>query len=423
MKITINDSVAFLNLSFSPIQITPVKILFFILISLLLSLQKAFAGTDYFDSDRTINYATSNSQYAEDGNPVLTVGVNGSIATSGVDAIISGGAYSLRSVIYGNVFATGASAIYDDHPSLPLGSITVNSGYVKNDSVNKNTVDLINSFGYKINVAGGALISNISNSTSATAYAISNLYGNSITDLTKLISINNAGTISGPSAIYINQESSPGAPTNPAINEIINTGTIASTLSNLTDRYAIRLAELGSSTVSNSGTIIGNIKVDIGIIQLTNSGTIAGNIDLGSNSDSFIKLEAGNVTGNVTLGNTSQVIDIAGGSFSGAIDGTAANQGTVNVKNNFTLGSSSSLGSSNAIGTVNVKNNSSLTAQGSAKINTLNIEAGSSVNVDSNSISATTTSLAGTLNFGESSNSLTSNITGNGSGVVNLSSG
>jgi hypothetical protein len=167
---------------------------------------------------------------------------------------------------------------------------------------------------------------------------------------------------------------------------------------------AIKSTGLRSIDLVNSGTINGNISITTGKLTIANTpGSITGDIDLGSNSGSVITLSNGSITGDVLMGNNSQIINLNGGTYLGNINGSSASLGTVNVNSNQTLDSSSSIGSTNSI-------------------NNLNINSGASLTLNSSSVSATNIALSGSLNLGDTATTITGNVAGSGSGLLNVGS-
>lgn len=152
------------------------------------------------------------------------------------------------------------------------------------------------------------------------------------------LAIVNAGTLSntGAGGVALNIGAS-------NVNKVTlnNSGSIISTGSAASD--AINVGDKATATfaLTNTGTITagasGNaIKIAAGgntVATITNtSGTITGGVDLGAASTSKIDLNGGIIAGTVTLGDSGQALNLAGGQVNGAIAGT----GAVNAKVDYT---------------------------------------------------------------------------------------
>lgn len=75
---------------------------------------------------------------------------------------------------------------------------------------------------------------------------------------------------------------------------------------------------MSNDTVTNSGTLIGDIHLSTGTNKLANSGTIQGNYSGGSNADTLTNSKT--ITGTVTLGNGTNLLTNAG-SIGGTVSG------------------------------------------------------------------------------------------------------
>ncbi|MDQ8757357.1 autotransporter domain-containing protein [Sphingosinicella sp. LHD-64] len=93
----------------------------------------------------------------------------------------------------------------------------------------------------------------------------------------------------------------------------------------------------GGNTFTNNGTITGNIATGAGNDRFSNTagGTITGNVDLGDGDDSFAN--AGEIIGDVALGGGADTYELGAGSVSGVVD---LGQGD----DRLTLGSGASFG-------------------------------------------------------------------------------
>lgn len=75
----------------------------------------------------------------------------------------------------------------------------------------------------------------------------------------------------------------------------------------------------GDNSFDNQGNVTGNVAVGDGADTVSNSGTITGNVDLGGGADSFAN--SGTITGNVNLGDGSDTYALGQGSIGGTVDG------------------------------------------------------------------------------------------------------
>lgn len=189
-----------------------------------------------------------------------------------------------------------------------------------------------------------------------------------------------------------------------------------------------------STILTNSGKIIGNINnnklgVKLTLINNASSGNyasdITGTINMGDHAESSVTINGGSVTGDIQIKNINQQINLNGGSYSGEIYATQDGMGTINVNGNFTLGASSGFGFKKFgnVGTINIANGATLIADGSADTQNLNINANSKLILNNDNFITDNTNVAGTLDFGDNDRSFTGNITGSGTGIINIGSG
>lgn len=76
----------------------------------------------------------------------------------------------------------------------------------------------------------------------------------------------------------------------------------------------------GNDNVSNSGNVTGNVDLGDGNNQFANSGSVTGNVSTGSGTDNFTN--TGTITGNVALGGGADTYTIGqGGTVTGTVDG------------------------------------------------------------------------------------------------------
>ncbi len=283
--------------------------------------------------------------------------------------------------------------------------------------------------------------------------------------------ISNSGTITttvGSSAhgIFVSAGSSSTASSS-SYGVISNSGTINSNAHGIYNKD-------GYSQITNSGTIttasgssIYGIRNEGDNATITNSGTISStNYAIYNSGASAVINNSGTISGGVEIG--SGTLNILGGSISGTVDG-ASNTGSVVVGssvsfnqtaeflalNNLTVSSNATLNSTAAIAatnvflssdsTLNLNSGSSLIgsvqgsndSQGSLNISAAAISLSNGIGSSSNSLAsfnvfssgsatvagdiyADTISLAGTLNL--SSVTIAGNLTGSGSGILNIGS-
>lgn len=206
---------------------------------------------------------------------------------------------------------------------------------------------------------------------------------------------------------------------------ITNAGSISAATAIKTNNVALYLNNSGSvlgdissseAFIINSGTIMGNITAEagtynrIGAFSVINSGTIIGDIDLGETvvnwmrpagdpSDSYVTLNDGSITGDITMRDSTHVVNLNGGVYNGEIDGASASLGTVNVNSDQTF------------------------SMGDNGVENLNILSDGVFNMNSTTLRAADIALAGELNLGHSNRNIVGNITGNGSSNLNIGSG
>jgi outer membrane autotransporter protein len=414
----------------SPLSKKPLRKL--LLSSLILAPSQGFAV------ENTLTSESEEAYYFSSTNETLNINSGGNI-NSMDDGISVGSRGLLRDNWKININADEGKGVYSKYQaaivmsSASYGEINLNSGTISSDATSSfsnyyNAISLFSysnktDVNYKINTAKNTLI------TSNKQTAISSIFGK--------LTVSNAGTISGNYGIFsqgsgldvtnsgtiigtaaaIDSKSSGVSPD--AINLITNTGLI---------RGNITMHDVKAS-ITNSGLIEGNINSSTGKLTISNNensegleSKITGNIDLGTNSESSLTLNGGSIIGNVTVRNDSQEVNLGEGSYNGEIDGAASSLGTVNITKKFTLKSPSAIGSTNGVNTLNINNGSNLIANGSSNVNNLNILSGGVLTLGSDNIFATNTSVAGTLDFGNSNRSFNSNVLGSGSGTFNIGS-
>lgn len=247
------------------------------------------------------------------------------------------------------------------------------------------------------------------------------------------LSIVNSGLIQGSSSIHIASRDS-------RETEIINeSGGVINGIILFTG-YAN-----SQSSITNRGSINGDITSKLALqynnLAITNNaGSINGNIILGNHASSSFTLNGGSINGNLTSGNATQYINLNGGSFNGnislfsrstlnlsatelngSVDSDSHNSASVNLTANNIIKSDTKLGSINGLAAVNIFKDKVINVNGSIKTQNLNIASNATLNLGSDNVYATTTSLNGTLNFGNISRTINSNIIGHGTGNINLS--
>jgi uncharacterized protein with beta-barrel porin domain len=375
---------------------------------LLIFLSKpAFAGYFNFTEDTTVNNSVTNNSYLFGGdNLTFTVGSSGSIDGIDVDrGLYSIGITDVDGWMLNNRGSINSSFGGSIHIENSSGQLSLESGSIiaNEDADFKSPINITGISNVSIINSTGSIISNevTNNESDPISKEVSGILVNDNAN----VNISNAGAIYGGSAIYSKSSGT-----------IIlnNTGNIYTTFGDVlyyegtsSEALDIRYAFKGSS----------------GTTKITNSGTMTGTIDLGTNASSFVTINDGNVTGNILLGNSSQEVNLNGGEYEGNIDGTTGRAGIVNIGSNFTLNSLSSLGSTNGIDTINIINGSNTTLEGSSNASTINVNSGAVLNLASSTMSANTTNVSGIMNFGNVDRTYSSNISGTGTGIIDLGSG
>ncbi len=176
---------------------------------------------------------------------------------------------------------------------------------------------------------------------------------------------------------------------------LTGTGTISLDSGTLTGKIDGAVATNGTVNITQTNTLNGNIgsAVGVGTVAVTAGKTLNAN----TNNNSITAT-------NLTLGNGS-ILNLGTGVVTGAIDGTAGALGTVN----FTAAQTTAgaVGGANNLLAVNISGG------------TVTLGA---VGADTIKAVTTTVNTGGTLNFADTSHTIKGNLTGAGTGVINLGS-
>lgn len=414
----------------------------------------SFAADIVFDSPvSTIQYFTSHNQ-------TMTVSARGNLRS------IRNTSFTGSKII---VEASSSNGIVNNigEPTIKIsGGSNLESLDLKSGNINSNStaIALSEASGItNINTASGATISGTKYAIQVGTHILNPQYytldltiqnAGSITSKKSAIeyigisssklSVINSGLIQGSSAAInvVAATNSANAPSATIVNE--SGGEIKGNIS----ISGPTSSEFTTSTASitNSGIINGHINsyassIYVNLDITNNAGSITGNIALGKHADSSFTLNGGSITGNLTSGNASQLLNLNGGSFNGdiylisgstlnlatteingSIDSGSANSASVNLTDNNTIKSGTSLGSTNGLSDINISNDKAININGSIKAQSLNIGSNATLNLGSDNIYANTTSLNGTLNFSNTNRAINGNIVGSGTGAINLNS-
>ncbi len=417
--------------------------------------------TSSFAADIVINSTVSTQQLFTSSDQTITVGSAGNLTSTkkislirAVDPSITGAKIVVEASGSNGISNVGVKqSAVGISGGATLESLDLKSGSITSDyraiSFDASGSTIINTAsGTKISSKDIAILHNSSGaadltvknagsiiSTNTSAFSAIYIIGN----FSSKLSVVNSGLIQG--GTFSIRASDKGSRDISIINE---SSGIINGIIEISGPTSSRSSISSSASITNSGIINGNINSGatnryVNLTIINNDGSINGNIILSKHAGSSFTLNGGSITGNLTSGNASQSINLNGGSFTGnislvsgltlnlaateltgSIDSSSANSASVNLTDNNTIGSTSSLGSTKGLSTVNISDNKVINVNGSIKAKNLNISSNATLNLGSDNIYANTTSLNGTLNFGGTSRTINSNIVGSGTGAINL---
>lgn len=436
------------------------KLVLAVIFWLLLSLE----SFNCLASNIVIDSTTNQQQELSLTGQNLKITDSGSIEKSGTGVLVNVGSaktwsIDINSAADKGIITTSNAITTTASFNESSGTININSGTVTTSGRSATILNYAASINTSLSInlnSSNATISNTSlNGAAAIQFTGTNL------------SIENSGTISGARGIVVS-----GLTTNSLSDQNVftlkNNSTGVIKANNVNDSsyqtYAISIARVGKSAqitnegsilgdiffgreflLNNSGNIVGNIEwseSNSSKTSIINTGNIVGNIKLGTNSESSFLMNSGAFTGNLYSQNSNQKIDINSGSFTGSIfslSGSTINLGntdfngdissydsttkhgntSININNDFTLKSSSTFGAIDKIKSINTAKNTTVNFNGSVTTSNLEIASGSTVNV-SKDITASTTNVSGTLNFGNTLNNYAGNINLNSGSKLNV---
>ncbi len=192
---------------------------------------------------------------------------------------------------------------------------------------------------------------------------------------------------------------------------------------------AARPLTLGTGVVT--GAIQGSSD-GVGTVNFNDNNTLAGNVGTSANSLLSVAIASGKT---VSVGSnnidaatislaSSSVLTLGAGTLTGAVDGSSAGVGTVNLNSTNTLASGTTLGSTNGLLAVTVGNGATITANDSIKATTLTVGGGASGSLSlaaSKSITGNAAIASGATLTLNGSSSVSGTINGSSSGVGTLS--
>ncbi len=408
--------------------------------------------TSSFAADIVINSTVSTQQLFTSPNQTMTVGNAGNLVTTDNIALIKAPDSSITGVkiIVEASGSNGINNVSGNNPAINisgganLASLNLKSGAITSNytAISLNTsgsTNITTASGTNISSTGAAIVNSSLGATNLTimnAGSIISSSGQAMQTLgnfsSKLLVVNSGLIQGGSGSIHI------------AASTFRDTTIINESGGVINGRIAFVVTSAAISSITNSGTINGNVDSSVALhyndLDITNNaGSINGNILLGNHESSSFTLNGGSINGNLTSGNASQLLNLNGGSFNGnislfsgsalnlattelngSLDSSSANSASVNLTDNNTIKSGSALGSTNGLSAINISNDKIINVNGSIKAQNLNIGSNATLNLGSDNIYANTTSLNGTLNFGNTNRAINSNIVGSGAGAINL---
>jgi hypothetical protein len=342
------------------------------------------ASTTTTNSDGTTTTTTAATLSSYAAAPALLIGSSSSAITLGSIATDANG-YGLE--LNGTIAGMGDYSGFDAH-GVQIGGLGQNVS-IANGLTNGGTIKAttVGGSAVALEIGAGATMPTIANSGTITAS------GSSSAPLTTAIQIDAGASISS----------------------LTNSGTITGNAG--TQSYAIRDQSGQLTSITNSGTIqaIGgttNIAIDLSATQgdvsivqnATSSSTVAaaitGAVLFGGTGNDTLQLNAGAMTGDVTFGAGTNLMQLTGGAtYQGNVDFASA-LGTLTVENEASFS-----GAITHAGNVAVTlSNGSLTTSGNVPLASLTVNAGTlGVTVDGTTGAATNFQVAGTASFGSGS--------------------
>ena len=370
-----------------------------------------FIAISFYEASGTTNINTASGTIISGTNSAINARINKSLSTHYTPDLTIQNA--------GSITSTGSAISYSGISSSKLS--VINSGLIQGSS----------------NAIG---VANATSSATALSNTIVNESGGEING-NILISGTSSSTIINKSGGEINGNISISGPTSsesPASDvSITNSGIINGHINSSASLKYINLDIKNFEDFEKVKIILRYINLDI----TNNAGSITGNIFLSKHADSSFNLNGGSITGNLSSGNASQLLNLNGGSFNGdiflfsgstlniattklngSVDSNSPNSSSINLTDNNTFGSTSSLGTANGLSSINISDNKTININGSIRTQTLKIGSNATLNLGSDNIYANTTSLNGTLNFSNTNRTINGNIVGSGAGTINLNS-
>lgn len=289
------------------------------------------SGNLTVDTDIGSAAAISNSAYSNtiinintdsesDGISTTSTEDRGAISFSASSSFssltVSSGTITSNSATYGTTVYLGSNTATGSVSTITVGQDSGNTGTISNTSDSGIAIGSGSFASYNLDLTIDVKTTGTVSTTDTMANSV--------------ISLSNLSDSAGGSSLTLN-----------------NAGTITAGRS---DGFALLLVGFDTS-VTNSGTILGSIKDSTTFgassheLKVTNnaSGTITGDIILGSNAASYLTLNGGSITGDVTLNNASQTVNLNGGTITGAIDGAGSVSVTKNTVNNGNIGSDTTI--------------------------------------------------------------------------------
>lgn len=289
---------------------------------------------------------------------------------------------------------TGAAGAAIKADSIVLGSGSAgNAGLTLNTGVVTGSIDG--------NAAGNGVLTFNANNTLAAA---SNIGAN---NALKTVTINNGFTVDDSAA----------NDTIKATNVTIGSGsTLKLGTGTVTATNGINGTAAGNGTLEFAGSqtnasAIGNtaklnvVKVDNGATVANTKNITANTITVGGGTSGALNQSAGTITGAVGIA-AGGTLGLSGtGNVVGAIDGTGAGTGTLNLANTLVETGTNTVGGTNGLAAININNGGALT---------INNNTGSTL---------TTVNNGGTLTFGSTGKTLDGAVTANSGGIVDVGHG
>lgn len=257
------------------------------------------------------------------------VTVNGTLYVSGAPAVTLAGGNSARITVMGTIASDSRAIESASGTAMTFFSLLVGeTGSVVSTTVGATLAAVNATTSFIMGISNAGLISgvygiNANGTGGSTTFTLTNSgtiegrgssldgTGVFVTNGIETAYVTNSGTITGRS----NSIGAIHRPTNTTGTlEVINTGTIAGS--------SIAILSTGSTIITSSGLIHGDIRIDYGIIE--NAGMIMGNVAR-TGAGTFTLRNTGEITGDVTLGNAGGTYDGRGGTVHGTVFGGTGN--------------------------------------------------------------------------------------------------